>query len=89
MKCNSVLRRIKNKNNKNYFWGCSNYPNCNAIYSDKNNAPNFEEPKTTPCPKCNTGKMYHNKSKYGYYWKCGKCKVIMADNNGTPTEKKK
>lgn len=35
------LRRRQNQAKKNYFWGCSNYPECKATFMDENAKPKF------------------------------------------------
>lgn len=34
-----ILRRRQNKTKKNYFWGCARYPECKAIFGDKDGKP--------------------------------------------------
>lgn len=33
---------VKRKGKKGFFWGCSGYPTCRAIFWDNNNRPNFD-----------------------------------------------
>jgi len=48
--CNNGLRITYSKNNKSYFIGCSNYPNCKTTFS----LPKFAVPKPTDnaCKEC-------------------------------------
>jgi len=99
-KCNSALIRREARNKKGYFfWGCSNYQNCDiGFISDDKGKPNFnntpkEIDKTYQCPKCNSGFLQKRKSmnkagkEYFWYgcseWKNG-CDFRCFDNNGKP-----
>lgn len=42
-KCNVLLRKIYSKKNKNFFWSCSNYPNCKQTFSDLNGKPDLSK----------------------------------------------
>lgn len=81
--CNSILKKLKNKQGSN-FWLCSN-KECNQIYQDKNGKPDLF--KQVDCPVCNEGKLNKNSGQYGVYWKCNKCLKTFKDDNGKPIEK--
>jgi len=57
--CEHALVRRKSKNG--FFWGCRNYPECNATLPDDKGKPgkSRENVKQTdqPCPECETGMM--------------------------------
>ena len=72
-KCGSLLVRHENKGKKGAFWwGCSNYKNCDLGFLADNkgkpvlqNTPKPQPKSATKCPKCGKGTLisYKNKSK--------------------------
>lgn len=79
-KCAHVLIRRKGKND--FFWSCSDYPNCKVTFSDGNNKPDIY-----PCPKCNDGYLRRMKGTKGIFWTCNEypnCKTAYSDKKGRP-----
>tara|TARA_R110002126_G_scaffold291807_1_gene459740 strand:+ start:190213 stop:192432 length:2220 start_codon:yes stop_codon:yes gene_type:complete len=93
----AFLRRKKSK--KGFFWGCTSYPECGAIYQDKRGKPVLDEPAQvmpTPsdehrCPECTKGLIRRpNKKKDNHWWGCSgfpACKFMAFDKNGSPVFK--
>lgn len=87
-----VLMRRKGK--KGHFWGCSAYPECKAIFSDKGGKPDFTPRKTAPisqehlCKECGKGLIRRPTKKKGrYFWGCSgfpNCKTTYFDQAGKP-----
>lgn len=49
--CGGSLRRRKGA--ENFFWGCSNYPECKKTLPDKNGKPDYKQDEfKADCPKC-------------------------------------
>lgn len=83
-RCQSALSKRTGKYGK--FWGCTNYPECTAVYKDINNAPFLEKEKYA-CPSCENGFLQLRKGKSGKFWGCNRypgCKVIVNDKRGKP-----
>lgn len=98
-KCGAPLRRRKSKKNKRHFWGCSAYPDCDAIFPDTTDqfdepAPDFEaanrpKPQVTDvdCPKCGKGKLVRRDGRNGPFYGCNKypkCKATYEEQDGAP-----
>lgn len=71
--CGNAMRRINGKSG--HFWGCSNYPACNATRPDENGAPGEQAPPKDsghPCPLCTKPLVRRTKKgKEGYdFWGC-------------------
>jgi len=90
-----VLGRRKGK--KGFFWGCSQYPECRALYPDKNGKPELNaQPKPKPmifseytCKDCGKGliRRASKKNKKQFFWGCSgypDCKKIYFDRAGNP-----
>lgn len=84
------LQRMKRKDGKGYFWGCSEYKQgCKNILSDLDGKPNFDE-KKYKCSVCGKGylKRIARKDGKGYFWGCSNyadgCKNIVNDLDGKP-----
>lgn len=75
---------IRKKGKDNFFWGCSNYPECKTTFQDNNGA--VEIYLTVACPACEKGELLKFRGKYGAYWKCKnpECSKTFNDNNGKP-----
>lgn len=88
---------IRKKGKDNFFWGCSNYPECKTTFNDDKGKPDLTiREKAVPseqyrCLECNS-KLVRRKSKDGFFWGCSsypKCKNTYQDNNGEPIYNKK
>lgn len=88
---------IRKKGKDNFFWGCSNYPECSKTFNDNKGKPDLTiREKAVPseqyrCLECNS-KLVRRKSKDGFFWGCSsypKCKNTYQDNNGEPIYNKK
>jgi DNA topoisomerase-3 len=85
--CGKAMIRRKGKNE--FFWGCSNYPECKTTARDNNGKPDFATMarKTAQCPKCK-GTMTQYKSKFSdeMYWHCNSkdCDLVLSDHKGKP-----
>ncbi len=84
-----VLRKMESKKSGGFFWGCTNYPDCTAIFTDDNG-----KPIVKLCPVCGKGPLRKLKSKKDakkFFWACGnsECKMTFMDKNGTPLLRKK
>ena len=88
---------IRKKGKDNFFWGCSNYPECKTTFNDDKGKPDLTiREKAVPseqyrCLECNS-KLVRRKSKDGFFWGCSsypKCKTTYQDNNGEPIYNKK
>lgn len=100
-KCGNTLIRRESKNKKgSFFWGCSNYQNCDiGIISDNKCKPDLAQnlQKNTiniVCPICKKGNLERRKNKKGsYWWGCSEwkngCKAMFYDDNGKPKFKTK
>lgn len=54
---------VKRKGKKAFFWGCKGYPECKAIFWDKNNAPDFEtevKPQSSTKKRGSSGRSQKN-----------------------------
>jgi len=83
--CGSVLIRRKSSKGPGYWWGCSNYPNCKAMYPDKNGKPDIKPPIS--CPRCKKGNLRKRKGSKGDFWGCSNypnCKATYPDKKGKP-----
>jgi len=83
--CGSVLIRRKSSKGSGYWWGCSNYPNCKAMYPDKNGKPDITPPIS--CPGCKKGNLRKRKGSKGDFWGCSNypnCKATYPDKKGKP-----
>lgn len=91
------MQRKKGANG--FFWGCSNYPMCNATLEDKKGKPKKKKPvklSKIECPDCSEKlirrKSVKAKAKNSHWWGCSgfpKCKFKANDNDGKPDLKKK
>lgn len=86
-----ILTRRKGK--YGFFHGCSNYPECKAMYKDNKGKPVLEPPKRDvtdhDCPKCGSKLVRHkSKKKKGMYWYgCSsfpKCDFTCFESDGKP-----
>ncbi len=94
--CNTaILGRRKGK--KGFFWGCSAYPECKALYPDQKGKPALNAtPKTKliisseyQCKTCGKGliKRTSKKNKKLFFWGCSGfplCKTLYFDKQGQP-----
>lgn len=88
-----VLQRRSTKDKKQYFWGCSNYPECKGIRPDVNGKPGEKKEinKNYLCPECEKGYLQKrlSKDKKKHFWGCSnypECKGIRFDDNGKPAK---
>lgn len=85
------------KGEKGVFWGCSNHPECTALYPDNNGKPNLSiKPKRKPviskhkCPMCAHGLIRRSNkvaNKTRYFWGCSNfpdCTESFKDKKGLP-----
>lgn len=74
---------VKRKGQYGYFWNCSNYPNCDIRFQDKNGKPDIW--KAGECPLCNSA-LYKINGKNGAFWKCqnSSCSKSFPDKSGEP-----
>jgi DNA topoisomerase-3 len=90
--CGKPMRRKKGA--KGYFWGCSDYPTCNATAPDDDGKPGQRRqspaPRSTvpiPCPSCHKP-LRLLKGSRGPFWGCtgynDGCRYTAPDDNGTP-----
>ncbi len=86
--CKAPLARRRGKHG--YFWGCTRYPECEALLQDKNSKPYVKEVpqvSTISCPLCKEGKLARRRGKKNYFWGCNRypdCKGSYWDNKGRP-----
>lgn len=75
---------IRKKGKDNFFWGCSNYPECKTTFQDNNGA--VEIYLTVTCPVCEKGELLKFRGKNGAYWKCKnpECSKTFNDDKGKP-----
>ena len=75
---------IRKKGKDNFFWGCSNYPECKTTFQDNNGAVDIY--LTVACPACEKGELLKFRGKYGAYWKCKnpECSKTFDDDKGKP-----
>ncbi len=75
---------IRKKGKDNFFWGCSNYPECKVSYQDNNGEPDVY--LSVSCPVCEKGELLKFRGKYGAYWKCKnpECSKTFNDDKGKP-----
>ena len=75
---------IRKKGKDNFFWGCSNYPECKTTFQDDNGAVVIY--LTVTCPACEKGELLKFRGKYGAYWKCKnpECSKTFNDDKGKP-----
>ncbi|MDC9654369.1 type I DNA topoisomerase [Xanthomonas perforans] len=96
--CSRPLRRKPAKEQGKFFWGCSDYPNCDTTLPDRNNAPGARavdvdrgvDAELYPCPQC-AAPMRLKKIGQDAFWACSAyptCKHTQPDNNGVPGERK-
>jgi ssDNA-binding Zn-finger/Zn-ribbon topoisomerase 1 len=81
--CRKPLRPLKGKLGP--FWGCTGFPQCKTTLNDLGGKPSTEVDEQYRCPSCTRRLVRADK---GSYWFCSGynkgCKVILADDNGTP-----
>ena len=92
--CGSALVKIKGKDG-NFFWGCTNYPECKKIFYDDNGKPDFDgkirsakllKEGAPKCPNCGSALVKRN-GKNGEFWGCTaypKCRTSFDDKGGKP-----
>ena len=89
--CGSALAKRKGKNGE-FFWGCTNYPECKATFDDDNGKPNFLNENAPKCPNCGSA-LAKRKGKDGnFFWGCTnypECKTAFEDYGGKPDFDKK
>ena len=75
---------IRKKGKDNFFWGCSNYPECKTTFQDNNGAVVIY--LTVTCPACEKGELLKFRGKNGAYWKCKnpECSKTFNDDKGKP-----
>jgi DNA topoisomerase-3 len=84
-KCGGILNRRKGKSG--FFFGCTNYPSCDAAFSDVKG-----QPLIVTCPICKKGYLRKIKGKKGDFWSCNNypaCKTSFNDKSGKPDLKGK
>jgi DNA topoisomerase-3 len=82
--CESGHLRLRTGKN-GHFWGCSNYPDCEASYPNKAGKPDMSEPTT--CPLCGSGELKQITGSYGKFWSCSRypdCHAKFSDKRGKP-----
>ncbi|WP_319764064.1 DNA topoisomerase [Maridesulfovibrio sp.] len=84
------------KGPKGKFWGCSNYPDCNATFPNKAGKPDLktkpakklEASKEHKCPDCGKGLIRRPAKRKGlFWWSCSgfpECKFRCFDERGKP-----
>jgi len=97
----SFIRR-PSKNKGEFWWGCSNYPECKATRPDIKGKPGEKTVNSKsrianstsdyPCPECKKGFLIKRKSKDGKkdWWGCNRypdCKTTRFDDKGKPAKK--
>ncbi|MBI9112362.1 DNA topoisomerase [Maridesulfovibrio ferrireducens] len=99
-KCKKGILKLR-KGPKGKFWGCSAYPECNAIVQDKSGKPNitakpakkFTASSEHFCPDCGKGLVRHPAKKQGiFWWGCSGypgCKFMAYDEDHKPKLEKK
>lgn len=92
--CGSALTKRKGKNGE-FFWGCTNYPECKTAFDDDNGKPDFDKKNFSErllkegapkCPNCGSA-LVKRKGKNGEFWGCSaypKCKTTFNDKEGKP-----
>jgi len=84
---------------KEYFWGCTGYPDCKVTLPDDKGKPGKYKPKAVvddnvKCPECGkpmARKMTEKNGKKEYFWSCTgypTCKTTLPDDNGKPGQRK-
>lgn len=90
--CNQKIMRRQNKENKSFFWVCSD-KSCNTFCQDKNGIlgdkveKKAKQTSNFTCPTCNSGKLVLRNSYKGNFWGCNafpKCKTLVNDKDGKP-----
>lgn len=92
-KCNNgvLVRKPSKKDPKRFWWGCSCYPACDAVYFDNNGEPQLEERQkavrdknSITCPKCNDGFLIERKGKTGFvFYGCSNWKKDGSGCDGS------
>ena len=92
----ALIRHAKGKYGP--WWGCSGYPDCQAIYKDVDGKPRLKKQSATtdtPCPECGEPLKHNPEGKFGPYFCCenksahdGKIRY-WNDVDGKPEDKKK
>lgn len=85
--CGAALVRRKSRKGNSWFWACTAYPDCKAIFSDEDGKPAKPREKPVPtefkCPDC--GKpLVKRKSSKGEFFGCSgfpQCKRTFSLNN--------
>jgi DNA topoisomerase-1 len=78
-KCKTGEIAVKKSKRGKAFYGCINYPKCDAVYCDK--------PVTTPCPQCNAPFLLEKTTKKdGTVRYCGNCEYKIAVTDGSLSE---
>ncbi|WP_072033442.1 DNA topoisomerase [Anaerovibrio lipolyticus] len=85
--CQSLLR--KRKGPKNFFWGCSNYPECKFTAPDIKGVPDLSPKKelpTYPCPRCKKGELRLINYKGSKFWGCSnkECRTSFPNVKDLP-----
>jgi len=85
--CQSLLR--KRKGPKNFFWGCSNYPECKFTAPDVKGVPDLSPKKnlpTYPCPICEKGELRLINYKGSEFWGCSnkECRTSFPNVKDLP-----
>ncbi len=86
--CQAPLARRRGKHG--YFWGCTRYPECDALLQDHDGKPQSKvapQVSTITCPLCQRGKLARRRGKKDYFWGCNRypdCKGLYWDHKGKP-----
>ncbi|MBR4904376.1 MAG: DNA topoisomerase III, partial [Selenomonadaceae bacterium] len=92
--CGSALVKIKGKDG-NFFWGCTNYPECKTTFEDDGGKPDFDRKLRSSrlikegapkCPNCGSA-LVKREGKNGEFWGCSaypECRIMFEDDNGKP-----
>ncbi|OCR87742.1 DNA topoisomerase III [Campylobacter fetus subsp. testudinum] len=96
-KCGEILVRRESKNKKGkFYWGCSNFKNCNiGFFNDDKGKPVLQKAQTTTkeykCPTCGKGHLIKRIGKKGFFWGCSEwkpnnagCNAVFLDQRGEP-----
>lgn len=87
-KCETGLKKFKNKTTGAFFWICQN-DECKHAMDDQEGKP--VERIIHSCPKCNERiRRFQNQTTKSFFWKCSnqECGHAMDDNKGLPEERK-
>lgn len=87
---------LRSRKGKTKFWGCSNYPDCNATFPNKAGKPDLKAKPASKlkvseehkCPDCDKGLIRRPAKRKGlFWWGCSgfpECKFRCFDEEGKP-----